>query len=564
MAIHEIEGPDGQIHEVEAPDNASPDQVMSFFKQSYQPQEPAAKEQGIIEGMATGGGEAIGNRGVGMFQLAKELGVPVNVLFGLTPEQFDIATQRAVKSNSEAAEGSGAAGVVAGMLADPLNTLPFGAAGKLALPAYGAASGFTRGEQTDADLLDRSLGAATEAGMNVVAGKVLSGITNKAVNAVLPKKSAPEELINTLLNENTDVKTYMGDQLAAGITGAERAAYNAKKAAYVVAEPMMDKLSVNAAKVKNGGFDPDIPEQVSSLSNITTGLKESVSNAIKDFDPEVVRNRSAIEGILNDFNKEAAKGKVSFDKVDLIRKRLFALPKANDAEAAVRGKALSAYHDYADNLLNSGLLEGDAAAIQLIKDANSKNAYWRKNFTSKEANNAIRSFIEKEGGTNAIAPENLLDKFINVGQAGYSNVRALKDVLGASAKPILQHGFYNKLRSQSLMKDGESIDPLKLSASISKFLDNNKTLAAGVFTPNEITALRKTASVADKYAKTGLKPKGVARIATAIPIFGPMLEQALTSKAYSKMTSDLAKPKPEFNIGFVPVNVGNALNTQPQ
>lgn len=563
MAIHQIQGPDGKIHEIEAPDNASPEQIMSFFKQSYQPQESKPKEQGIFESIATGGGEAIGNRGVGLFQLAKELGVPVNVLFGLTPEQFDIATQRAVKNNTEAAAGSGAVGTIAGMFADPINTLPIGAAGKFALPVYGAASGFTRGEQTDSDLLDRSFGAATEAGANVVAGKVLGGLANKVANTVLPKKAAPKELVSTLLNENPDIKTYMGDQLASGLTAAERAAYDAKKAAYGLAEPAMEKLSVKAAQVKHGGFDPDIPEQMPSLQNITTGLKDSVSAAIKDFDPEVVKNRSAIENIMNDFNKEAAKGKVSYDKVDLIRKRLYALPKANDAEAAARASALSAYHDYNNNLLNSGLLEGDPVALKLIKDANAKNAYWRKNFTSKEANNAIRSFIDKEGGANEIAPENLLDKFINVGQAGYSNVNALKDVLGDKAKPILQHGFYNKLRSQSLMKDGESIDPAKLSSSISKFLDNNQNLANAVFAPNEITALRKTASIADKYAKTGLKPKGVARVATAIPIFGPMLEQALTAKNYAQMTSDLAKPKPTFNMGFVPVNVGNALNSQP-
>ena len=42
MAIYEIQSPDGVTHEIEGPDDATQDQIMSFFQSSYQaPESPA-------------------------------------------------------------------------------------------------------------------------------------------------------------------------------------------------------------------------------------------------------------------------------------------------------------------------------------------------------------------------------------------------------------------------------------------------------------------------------------------------------------------------------------------
>lgn len=503
-------------------------------------------ESSYIEKLAAAGGQSISDRGIGFIQAAQDAGVPMHKIFSaivgrdITPEEFDIATQNAVKANTEASKDSGIGGAIVSGIADPLNLAPFAKAGKMALPLYGAVSGATRGEQNNSDLLSRAESSAAESLITTLAGKIVEKIGGKIANKFVGKSPVSQEAANTLLAENPDIKTYTGEELKSALSSAEGAARKAKETAYAVAEPYAEKLKINVAKIKHGGMG-EIPEQIPSAKNIFTDLGDSVRATIDKFDPDVVKNRGAIEKIVGDFEKQASSGPVSWKYIDSIRKRLFALPKANDAEAKIRAEALSSFHDYADNLLNRGIIEGDQNAIKLVRDANSKNAYWRKNFTGNDANKVISDFIESRGGINEIAPENLLDKFINVGDAGYKNTTALQSVLGDKAKPILQHGFYNKLRMQSL--DGQNIDPSKLSKSITTFLSKNKTLANSVFNESEISSLKRMAATADRYAKTGEYPSGVlSKISYKIPIFGPLLEQALKTRGQKIMMDELANP----------------------
>lgn len=46
MPIHQVQAPDGTVHAIDAPDGATPDQVMSFFQQNYDPSSSLTLGQG--------------------------------------------------------------------------------------------------------------------------------------------------------------------------------------------------------------------------------------------------------------------------------------------------------------------------------------------------------------------------------------------------------------------------------------------------------------------------------------------------------------------------------------
>ena len=216
MAIHQIEAPDGKIHEIEAPDDASPEQIMSFFEANYKPEPPA--EKGYLEGLADAGGAAITNRGLGLLQTAQDVGLPVNKLFGVTPEKFNEASQSAVANQNKLAEGTGISGAVVGGLADPLNLAPLGKLGKLALPAYGAISGFTGGKD-DADGLTGRVGdAGVDAGIAYGTGKAFE--VGSKLAAPVARKAA-EYIPDSVTDKVSSAADYIAEKLkptAAGPT----------------------------------------------------------------------------------------------------------------------------------------------------------------------------------------------------------------------------------------------------------------------------------------------------------------------------------------------------------
>lgn len=185
MPIARFEMPDGRIGRFEVPEGTTAENAQSLIEQhlsenkTLQPTQP--KEQGYLEGLANAGGEAIANRGIGLLQSAQDIGIPVNKAFGVSPEQFKEASQRAVAGNTEAAKGTGVSGAIVSGLADPLNLTPLGKLGKYALPAYGAVSGLTGGQAKDENRLGN---AVLEAGLTTVGGKAIEGAGRLARPAI--------------------------------------------------------------------------------------------------------------------------------------------------------------------------------------------------------------------------------------------------------------------------------------------------------------------------------------------------------------------------------------------
>jgi hypothetical protein len=217
MPIAQFQTPDGKIAEFEVPEGTTEQQMHDFanselFHQATQ----QPKEQSAFDSFANAGVAAIANRGVGAMQLAEQAGVPVHKAFGLTPDEFNAATQKAVQNNNESTKGSGVIGAVTGALADPINLVPVGKLGKLALPAYGALSGVTQGLENNS-VGNRVGETALQTVAAPVIGKSAEFVGSKVVAPVAGKVA--EYTPDVVKKAVTNGAQYVADKLNPTVVG---------------------------------------------------------------------------------------------------------------------------------------------------------------------------------------------------------------------------------------------------------------------------------------------------------------------------------------------------------
>jgi len=508
-----VASPDGRKFQITAPEGATQDQVLAYAQQNHAatqtpaPQGPSTFEDtaksigsNLVQGAATipmALPNMINALAAGPQYLGRGIAEGVDKMIGIDPQPRGDIWQPFY--------GSGDAVQTAGLDYQPKTAM--GAA--MAIPA-----------QITGSMLASS-------GMNQLQANPPKFLTDQSSGSQIPPPASENPNVgvplikNTLLAQNPDVRTYAGEQLGQKLQGAEQAAYTAKNEAYKAAEEPSKNLMIG--------------------NNAVSDLTTSLANATEGFNPRVVNNVNGIQDTIDALNKDAKAGQISWARIDQARQELYNLPKSNDAEAAVRGKALSAYHDYANKILDDGLIQGDTQAIDLVKQANAKNALWRQQFTGKDANNAIRTFIENQGGSEQIAPENLLDMFTRVGQVGLDNVKAAKDVLGDDAIPLLKQGYLDHLRTASI-DNGGNIVPARLSKNINALITKNPTLTKFVFTPEEVQAMNNISNMANRYATGAVKPYGFgAKVASKLPLFGGLVEDLIKSGSQDRMVKGLAK-----------------------
>lgn len=170
-------------------------------------------EKGYLESAAQGGGSAIAKRGIGMMQLAEDVGVPVHKLFGVDKAAFDKAASNATKAENAAAQGTGITGGLTGIIADPVNfMLPSGgaiqggnmlqkmvAAGKLGAK-YGAVSGATSAlEEGQGRIEATGMGAGLGAAFGAAVPPIAAGLKATVVNPI--KNLASGYMDKAILNE---------------------------------------------------------------------------------------------------------------------------------------------------------------------------------------------------------------------------------------------------------------------------------------------------------------------------------------------------------------------------
>ncbi len=196
--------------------------------------------KGYLESAAQGGGSAIAKRGIGIMQLAEDVGVPVHSLFGVDKPTFDKATSDATKAENTAAQGTGFTGGLTGIIADPVNfMLPSGgaiqggnmlqkmfAAAKLGAK-YGAVSGATSGlEEGQGRIEATGMGAGLGAAFGAAVPPIAAGLKATVVNPV--KNLASGYMDKAILNEA--IKT--GELVKSNLSPALQKVYDRLRADY--------------------------------------------------------------------------------------------------------------------------------------------------------------------------------------------------------------------------------------------------------------------------------------------------------------------------------------------
>lgn len=249
----------------------------------------APPEKGYFEGLANAGGAAIANRGIGLMQTAQDIGLPINKLFGVTPEKFNEASQRAVAGQNKLAEDTGISGAIVGGLADPLNLTPIGKLGKLALPAYGAVSGFTGGKSDDDGLAGRVGDAGVESALTYAGGKALEGGAKIASPIV---RKAAEYIPDSVTNKASLAANYMAEKLKPSAVGPTVA--KIKEGVRYGSVPKMSAQDIGEAVIKQKG---NTAKTVSEFYDISRDLGRDISLSSKPF---ASKARSLLDGLPQD------------------------------------------------------------------------------------------------------------------------------------------------------------------------------------------------------------------------------------------------------------------------
>lgn len=243
-------------------------------------------------------------------------------------------------------------------------------------------------------------------------------------------------------------------------------------------------------------------DEARSLANVRNQIEQQ-SKKISD-----------ISSRIDTLPKEIENSTIKYSTLENLRKRINAIPYSAET-AQGKGAAKAAFDNYIDKIVDDGLIKGDKKAIELIKEARARNAYWAQTFSGKNADKAIKKFIDSEG---EMSPEGVTKLFTNLNDAGFQSAKAIKDALGEEGITAVKRGYLNNLGLKS-MKDGK-IDPKKLSDNAAKFLKDSPTIAKTILTQDEYKSMQ---AIAATQGKVGL-PKLAKFIGKGAGIMGFMGE----------------------------------------
>lgn len=335
-----------------------------------------------------------------------------------------------------------------------------------------------------------------------------------------PNIPISDAIKQNLLNQNPDVRTYAGEDLAQKLSGAEQNAYTNKEQAYQAANPMLSQATI--AKPQ------------------TIDFTDKLNAIVGKYDPDLVPAAKSVAKYADEFGSDNSTQPTTLADYEALRQKLNKIPVKDSPTASLVSEAKGTLDDHLNDMASQGLVNGDPAVLKTITDARAKNATWRQQFKSSQANSAIRNFIDKQGGIDSVAPETLLDQFTAVGQKGFDNVRAAQDVLGPDAAPILKQGYLNKIRQASVDANGEIV-PGKLQTHINALLQKNPTLSQFVFSPEELQGLQGISNTAGRYIK-GAKPGVLGTVVSHIPIAKHIFAPFIESAAKAKMIKNINNP----------------------
>lgn len=539
MPIVELQAPDGSIHQFEAPEGVRG--------------QPWTMER-ASQVLPMLGREALQG---GTFGAADEMGaVAAGGYSKLTGGDFQPAYDKELASENQDIRNDNTNYPTSSILAN----LAGGVAGARAIPQVGAMQATTRlgavgrsalqgvglGAVAGAASADPTVGESRAKGAE--GGAVVGGLTGGALGAVLPK-TAPvtnlsDEFKNGLLEANpadmrSNTGTKLGERLIQEAQGAKQAtniAYDAAGKARASVAPNSANELADAIEGSISNFDPEIVPAVRSISKYTKELRD-IANT--DIGKKANIGVTADGAIPTQSSTGAVKGDltgVKYDALEGLRKRLNSIPYTQE-NAAAKTAALKSFDGYVGGLLEKGLIQGDDTALALIKEARAKNTYYMQNFGSKQANAAIKKYIETNGEN--LSPQDFADMFTRANKAGFKNAKAVKDIIGPEAMPMLREGMLGNIRQAAL--DAESnINPKKLATSLNNYLGKNSDLAKEVFSPSELKQLEAVKNTSSRMSG----PKGLmGSFAGKLPILGEIIKERQASGVVKKLAKPVAEVK---------------------
>lgn len=211
MAIHEVEGPDGQIHQIEAPEDATEQEVVAFAQQSIQaPQEPREPMgQGEALGKSAIKGVPFGNdiaSGIAALYMKTMGGIPLADGYNMARQSFHEDQAQARQEYPKTAAGGEIGGAIGSGFMLPASALRAPTLAQTAIKgglvggAYGSAYGFDEGdslgERSGNAIQQGVVSAPMGAGVSVAADLALRGVAAAGRQYLGPLSKKVAEHIN--------------------------------------------------------------------------------------------------------------------------------------------------------------------------------------------------------------------------------------------------------------------------------------------------------------------------------------------------------------------------------
>jgi hypothetical protein len=266
-------------------------------------------------------------------------------------------------------------------------------------------------------------------------GKEASDLANEFSDA--QSRDFADNFIS-LYKDGKVTNEVLGEGLASRLSEAASKAKALKTEAYKLADP-----ALKVAKIEKGNLIP---------------LSQDLRKAIDGLDFELVpeaRKISQYADTLDNLISQKNVKDIKLNTIEALRKRIGSMYDNSLSGKGGRGnlavvKAKNALDNFSNDILEQGIIEGDAGALQLIKEARQANKYWKDNFSGDNANSMIRKFITNEGEN--LTPEMLLNKFLSVSEGGLDGIKSAKAIFGDNVKPIFKQGLLNKIYNSAITK----------------------------------------------------------------------------------------------------------------
>lgn len=322
--------------------------------------------------------------------------------------------------------------------------------------------------------------------------------------------TATQERVRTALSTQDDAMRLAADDIATKLGGGRVRAdqfdaasatmaglSKARDASRALAQTAYDDLSASGAGISG-----------KAVKNFGSTIRRAMEVAGERVDDAAAPNAASAFKYLDDAFSKSDTGAVPFMAIERARQRLVALKAAaysgsNGADKFAMSSMIDAFDGQVDALMTRAMTEGDAATIELAKNARKLWSEYSKTFTGK---GAASRFIQELVDVDA-SPDDAVRWLFSSGKLGTGRfnstlAKGLKDVLGPDSE---EWGMIRQAAFRQLTQKPEGttqLGPQALSGRISEFLNSPATraLSRELYTDQEVALMRRYAGALKSLA----------------------------------------------------------------